>query len=104
MSNPFKVGDRVRCAHNRNTPFHCDEDLTITMIVGEGVYVNNRPFQYSYDRFVLADLVYFTNLNRTLMSYREAKAECEARGGGTIYKKVAELSVETKTVKTWKEF
>jgi hypothetical protein len=53
---------------------------------------------YSVEKFKLFDKHYFVNDNRTLMTEEEAMEYLRKNGGGTLYKKVLTMKIETKTV------
>lgn len=108
----FKADDKVICTDDSGCPYNLTKGKVYSVI---SVYYNSvyiiddteSKHPYSSSRFSLVeellDKLYFTNDNRLLRS----KEECMDflnKYGGTLYKKVAEVTLETTTVAKVKEF
>jgi hypothetical protein len=105
----FKVGDKVKCIDDTNCSYISEgivyEVVSIdTQNMRGRVWVKTNFGIYYYPFFIF-ELVdppenkhYFVNDNRTLMTEEEAMKYLRKNGGGTLYKKVLTMKIETKTV------
>ncbi len=111
MAQKFNVGDIVQCIDRYEAPylkFHKKYKVYDIVDMSDGLQLlkiiegDNKltPDWYGAKRFALVEAIqklYFCNDNRTLMTEDEAMEYLRKNGGGTMYKKVLTMSIETKT-------
>ncbi len=100
----FKVGDIVECIDSWRS-IYLETGFKYEVIKlptnKEYIWVKTRHGEqiYKNSRFKLVNPKhYFVNDSRTLMAEEEAMDYLRKNGGGTLYKKVLTMKIETKTV------